>query len=164
MKIPRETWTQARADYITGKGSLAGIATRHHLKRGSVEKCAKREGWAKLRREFESAQLAKLIPPPPPSLPPVPVAVDGAVSGEWLRVRQQIYYQQNSALLDRVRKLLDGKLADGANLDADELARLTTALGGIINAESQLLGLRDRRRDKKSRSVSERHNVSPEPE
>lgn len=160
MSITRETWTQCRTDYITGKGSLAGVAARHGLKTGSVEKCAKREGWTKLRRAFEAAQLAKLIPPTPPSLPLVPVAPDGSVSDQWMQTRMEIYYRRNTELLDKARKLLDTKLSEGGNLGADELARLTTALGGMVTAESQLLGLRDRRGKRKPARASVR---MPEP-
>lgn len=151
MSITHETWLRCKTDYITGKGALAGVAARYGLKTGSVEKCAKREAWTKLRREFEAGQLAKLIPPPPPTLPPVPVAPDGSVSDQWMQTRMEIYYRRNAELLDKARKLLDAKLSDGGNLGADELARLTTALGGMVTAESQLLGLRDRRGKKKGR-------------
>lgn len=153
MSITRETWTQCRADYITGKGSLAQMSAKHGLKRGSVEKCAKREGWKRLRDDFEASQLAKLIPAPLPSLPCAPVAPGGAVSEDWLRERQSLYYRDNTALVDKVRKLLDAKLTNGADLDADELARLTTALGGIVTAESQLLGLKDRRKHQPRRQA-----------
>jgi hypothetical protein len=127
-----------------------------------VEKRARKEEWTGLRAEFEAAQLAKLIPPPPPSLPPVPVAPDGAVSETWLMVRQHIHYQTNSELLDKVRQLIDAKLTTGADLDADELARLTSALAGIVAAEAQLLGLRNRGKERR-RSRQPAIQSLPEP-
>ena len=149
MIIQRETWTQCREDYLRGRGSLAVVASRHGLKKASVEKCAKREGWTKLRCEFEAAQLAKLIPPPQPTLPPVPVAPDGVVSSEWLAQRQELYYRENAALVDKARSWLAKKLADEKNdLGTDELAKLTNALGGIVDAENKLLGLNHRQKDK----------------
>ena len=149
MSIQRETWTQCREDYLRGRGSLAIVASRHGLKKASVEKCAKREGWTRLRCDFEAAQLAKLIPPPAASLPPVPVAPDGVVSDSWLAQRVEIYYQRNAELLDKARSLVAKKLADEKNdLGTDELAKLTNALGGIVDAENKLLGLNHRQKDK----------------
>jgi hypothetical protein len=152
MSINRETWMVAREEYIRGRGSLATVAARHGLKRGSVEKRSRKEGWTRLRREFEAAQLAKLIPPPLLKLPPLPVALDGSVTDEWMRQRQSFYYRENAGLLDKVRRLLDARLTSGADLDEDGLARLTTALGGIVTAEALLLGLRDRRSKKSERA------------
>lgn len=158
MSIPREQWIAAREDYIRGRGSLAAVATRHGLKRGSVEKCAKREGWASLRQEFDAAQLAKLIPPPPPSLP-VPVVPDGAISESWLQARQEIHYRKSAELLDKIRALLDAKLAASEKPGTDELAKLTSALSNLVSAEIALLGL-NRRRDKKRRAIT-RCNLEP---
>ena len=150
MSINRETWTQCRADYIIGKGSLAAVAGRHGLKRGSVEKRAKREGWTRLRSEFEAAQLGKLIPKPAPTLA-TPVAPDGSVSDQWLQSRMGIYYRRNTELLDKARKLLETKLDDEKNLATDGLAKLTSALGGIVDAENKLLGLNHRQKGKPRR-------------
>ena len=149
MSITRETWTKCRADYLTGKGSLATVAKKHGLKKASVEKCAKREGWTKLRGEFEAAQLAKLIPPPAPALPGLPIAPDGAVSDKWMQARMEVYYRRNTELLDKTRSLLEMKLGDATNLSTEGLAKLTSALGGIVDAENKLLGLNNRRKDKR---------------
>lgn len=148
MSIPREKWLTAREDYIRGRGSLAVVAARHGLKRGSVEKRARNENWTGLRGEFEGAQLAKLIPPPSAGLPPAPVAPDGVVSSEWLTVRQELYYRENAALLDKARKLLDEKLTASEKPSTDELGKMVSALNVVVSAESQLLGLRDRSRRK----------------
>ena len=161
MSITRETWTQCRVAYITGKGSLAALAARHGLHKGSVEKRARKEGWTLLRREYEAAQLAKLIPPPAPALPPAPVALDGTVSDKWLAARQEIYFRRNTELLDKARKLLEAKLDDATSLGADGLAKLTSALGGIVDAENKLLGMNNRR-DK--RRAHRTWNPEPEPE
>lgn len=166
MNINRETWTQCRADYITGKGSLAGVASRNGLRTGSVEKRARKEEWTRLRREFEAAQLAKLIPPPSPVLPSVPVTPDGAISEVWLRARQEIHYRKNAELLDKTRALLDAKLTASEKPSADELGKLTSALSGIVSAEIALLGL-NRRRDKKRQTFTlpaEPEPVMSEPE
>ena len=144
------------------RGSLASIAARHGLKRGSVEKCGKREGWARLRREFDAAQLAKLFPPPPPSVS-APVAPDGAVSESWLQARQEIHYRKNAELVDKTRALLDAKLAASEKPSADELGKLTSALSNLIAAEIALLGL-NRRKDKKRRSAPSRPEPVLEPE
>ncbi len=149
MSINRESWATCREDYIRGRGSLAAVSKKHGLKKATVEKCAKREGWTHLRHEFEAAQLAKLIPPPPRELPPVPVAPDGAVSDQWMQARMQIYYQRNAALLDKARSLLEVKLGDATNLSTEGLAKLASALGGIVTAESLLLGLNNRRKEKR---------------
>ena len=45
----------------------AALAARHGLQKGSVEKHARKEEWTRLRRQYEAAQLAKLIPPPAPA-------------------------------------------------------------------------------------------------
>jgi len=154
MSITHETWLRCKTDYITGKGSLTVVAGRHGVAKGSVEKKSLKEGWTGLRAEFEAAQLAKLIPPPPPTLPEAPIAPDGTVSEEWLRDRQGLYYRENAALVDKARLLLAKKLADEANdLGTDGLAKLTSALGGIVDAESKLLGLRERRGKKGPRDA-----------
>ena len=149
MSITHETWTACRADYITGKGSLREVAARHGVAKSSVEKKALTEEWTRLRQEFEATQLAKLFPAAPPTLPPVPVAPDGVVSSEWLAQRQELYYRETAALVDKARSLLAKKLADEKNdLGTDELAKLTNALGGIVDAENKLLGLNHRQKDK----------------
>jgi hypothetical protein len=150
MSITHEIWLRCKTDYITGKGSLREVAARHGVAKSSVEKKALNEKWTRLRDEFEAAQLAKLIPPPPPTLPPVPVAPDGVVSSEWLAQRQELYYRETAALVDKARSLLAKKLADEKNdLGTDELAKLTSALGGIVDAENKLLGLNHRQKDKR---------------
>jgi len=153
MSITHETWLRCKTDYLTGKGSLREVAARHGVAKSSVEKKARIEGWTRLRREFEAAQLAKFIPPAPPTLPPVPVAPDGIVSSAWLAQRQEIYYQHNAELLDKARGLLAKKLADEkGDLGTDGLAKLTSALGGIVDAENKLLGLNYRQKGKPRRS------------
>jgi hypothetical protein len=149
MSITHEIWLRCKTDYITGKGSLREVAARHGVAKSSVEKKARNEEWTKLRCEFETVQLAKLIPAAPPTLPPVPVAPDGVVSDSWLAQRVEIYYQRNAELLDKARSLVAKKLADENNdLATDELAKLTSALGGIVDAENKLLGLNHRQKDK----------------
>jgi len=150
MSIPREIWLAAREDYIRGKGSLRSIALRHGLNKATVEKRAKAENWTGLRREFEAAQMAKIIPPPPPMLPPVPVAPDGTVSDQWMGLRVELYYRRNTELLDKVRALLDAKLTASEKPSADELGKLTSALSALVSAEIALLGL-NRRKAKPSR-------------
>jgi hypothetical protein len=141
MSITHEIWLRCKTDYITGKGSLREVAGRHGVAKSSIEKRARNEEWTRLRREFEAAQLAKLIPAAPPSLPPVPVAPDGVVSDSWLAQRVEIHYRQNAALLDKTRTLLDAKLTASEKPSADELGKMTTALSGIVSAEIALLGL-----------------------
>ena len=151
MSITHEIWLRCKTDYLTGKGSLAAVAGQHGLKRGSVEKRAKREGWTRLRSEFEAAQLAKLFPPASVVQPLAPVAPDGSVSDQWLQSRMEIYYRRNTELLDKARKLLETKLDDESNLATDGLAKLTSALGGIVDAENKLLGLNHRQKVKPRR-------------
>ena len=149
MSITHETWLRCKTDYITGKGSLREVAARHSVAQSSVEKKALNEEWTRLRREFEAVQLAKLIPTAPPTLPPVPVAPDGVVSDSWLAQRVEIYYQRNAELLDKARSLVAKNLADEKNdLGTDELAKLTNALGALVDAENKLLGLNNRQKDK----------------
>lgn len=146
MSITRETWLHCKTDYITGKGPLAAVAGQHGLRQGTVERRAGVEGWTRLRSEFEAAQLAKLIPLAPVVPPLAPVALNGSISPQWLAQRQEAYYRENSALVDRVRSLLAKKLADEKNdLGTDGLAKLTSALGGLVEAESKLLGLNRQR-------------------
>lgn len=149
MSITHEIWLRCKTDYLTGKGSLREVAGRHGVAKSSVEKKARNEGWTQLRCEFEAAQLAKLIPPPQPTLPPVPVAPDGVVSSEWLAQRQELYYRENAALVDKARSWLAKKLADEKNdLGTDELAKLTNALGALVDTENKFLGLNHRQKDK----------------
>lgn len=150
-----ETWLRCKTDYITGKGSLREVAARHGIAKSSVEKRARQEQWTRLRREFEKNQLEKLLPPTPPSLPPVPVAPGGVVSDQWMQSRMEIYYRRNAELLDKSRKLLETKLDDEKNLGTDALAKLTSALGGIVDAENKLLGLNHRQRGKPRRRYFE---------
>ena len=164
MSITHEIWLRCKTDYLTGKGSLREVATRHGVAKSSVEKKARNEEWTRLRREFEAAQLAKLLPPAPPTLPPAPVASDGVVSDRWLAQRQEIYYRENSALVDKARGLLVKKLADEKNdLGMDGLAKLTNALGGIVDAENKLLGLNHRQKGKPRRPQISPVEPLPEP-
>lgn len=152
MTITHETWMRCKTDYITGKGSLREVAARHGIAKSSVEKKARNEEWTRLRREFEKCQLEKMLPPALPSPPPAPVAPDGAVSEQWLRDRQTIYYQRNAKLLDEARALIAKKLADEKNdLGIEGLAKLTNALGSIVDAENKLLGLNSRQKSKPRR-------------
>jgi hypothetical protein len=153
MSITHEIWLRCKTDYLTGKGSLRVVAGRHGVAQSSIEKRARQEAWTRLRCEFEAAQLAKLLPPAPPTPPPVPIAPDGVVSSSWLAQRQEIYYRENAALVDKARGLLAKKLADEKNdLGTDGLAKLTSALGGIVDAENKLLGLNHRQKGKPRRS------------
>ena len=152
MSITHEIWLRCKTDYLTGTGSLRVVAARHGVAQSSIEKRARKEEWTRLRREFEKCQLEKLLPPAPPSLPPLPMAPDGAVSDEWLVKRVEIYYQRNAELLDKARGLLSKKLADEKNeLGTDGLAKLTSALGGIVDAENKLLGLNHRQKGRPRR-------------
>ena len=152
MSITHEIWLRCKTDYLTGKGSLREVAARHGVAKSSVEKKARNEGWMRLRREFEAAQLAKLLPPVLPALPLAPVAPGGIVSDSWLAQRQEIYYRENAALVDKARGLLAKKLADEkGDLGTDGLAKLTSALGGIVDAENKLLGLNHRQKCKPRR-------------
>jgi hypothetical protein len=146
VSITHEIWLHCKTDYLTGKGSLREVAGRHGVAKSSVEKKARNEGWTRLRKEFEAAQLAKLFPSALPSLPPVPVAPDGVVSDGWLAQRVEIYYQRNAELLDKARGLLSKRLTDEKDLGTDGLAKLTSALGGIVDAENKLLGLNHRQK------------------
>jgi|ERR1035437_1484872 hypothetical protein len=150
MSITHEIWLRCKTDYVVGRGSLREVAARHGVGKSSLEKKALNEEWTRLRSEFESAQLAKLIPTAPPTLPPMPVAPDGIISDSWLAQRVEIYYQRNAELLDKARSLVAKKLADENNdLATDKLAKLTSALGGIVDAENKLLGLNHRQKDKR---------------
>lgn len=153
MSITHEIWLRCKTDYLTGKGSLRELAGCHGVAKSSVEKKARQEQWTRLRKEFEAAQLAKLIPAAPPSLPSVPVAPDGIVSSEWLAQRVEIHYRKNTELLDKTRALLDAKLTASEKPSADELGKMTTALSGIVSAEIALLGL-NRRKDKRRRPMT----------
>jgi hypothetical protein len=152
MNITHETWLRCKMDYITGKGSLREVAARHGIAKSSVEKKARTEEWTRLRREFEKCQLEKLLPPALPSPPLAPVAPDGIVSDSWLAQRVEIYYQRNAELLDKARSLLAKKLADEKDLGTDGLAKLTSALGGIVDAENKLLGLNHRQKRRPRRN------------
>ncbi len=145
MSITHEIWLRCKTDYLTGTGSLRAVAARHGVAQSSIEKRARKEQWTRLRREFEKRQLEKLLPPAPPTLPPVPMAPDGAVSDEWLAKRVEIHYRKNTELLDKTRTLLDAKLTASEKPSADELGKMTTALSGIVSAEIALLGLTRRK-------------------
>jgi len=152
MSVNRETWTLCREDYIRGRGSLAVVAGRHGVAKSSVEKKARNEEWTRLRRDFEKHQLENLLPPALPTPPLAPIAPDGVVSDSWLAQRVEIYYQRNAELLDKARGLLVKKLADEkSDLGTDGLAKLTSALGGIVDAENKLLGLNHRQKGKPRR-------------
>jgi hypothetical protein len=162
MSITHETWLRCKTDYLTGKGSLREVAGRHGIAKSSVEKKARNEEWTRLRREFETRQLEKVMPPAPPSLPPVPMAPDGAVSDEWLVKRVEIHYRKNTELLDKTRTLLDAKLTASEKPSADELGKMTTALSGIVSAEIALLGL-NRKKGKSRRPYPRPNYAEPMP-
>ncbi len=164
MSITHEIWLRCKTDYLTGTGSLRAVAARHGVAQSSIEKRARKEEWTRLRREFEKRQLEKLLPPAPPTLPPVPIAPDGVVSDRWLAQRQEIYYRENAALVDKARSLLAKKLADEkGDLGTDGLAKLTNALGGIVDAENKLLGLNHRQKGKPRRPQISPVEPLPEP-
>jgi hypothetical protein len=119
MSIPHETWRKCREDYITGQGSFAKLAAKHGLNLGTVEKCAKREGWKDLRSEFEARQRDKLLPPAPPA-PPAPI---GPPTPENELEKQ---LQQLVAHRDR----LDAMIA--AETDPVKLDRLSSARSRVF--------------------------------
>jgi hypothetical protein len=162
MSITHETWLRCKTDYLTGTGSLRAVAARHGVAQSSIEKRARKEEWTRLRREFEKRQLEKLLPPASPTLPPVPMAPDGAVSDEWLVKRVEIHYRKNTELLDKTRTLLDAKLTASEKPSADELGKMTTALSGIVSAEIALLGL-NRKKGKSRRPYPRPYYAEPMP-
>ncbi len=146
--ITPETWRKVRVSYIRGEGSLRAVADQHGLKAGTVERRAAIEEWSRLRGEFETGELVKLMPSPP-AMPPLPPPIpDGAVSEEFLRARMEAYYRDNSRQLDAVRAHLAKALA-GENPDPEKLRSLTVTLHLLIEAEGKLLGLRNRGRPPK---------------
>lgn len=119
MSIAHETWTQCRTDYIIGRGSLAVVAVRYGLKKGTVEKCSKREDWRKLRQDFEDRQLEKLLPRVPPVsqipiLPPTP-------PNELEKQLERLVLQRN-----RIDLMIE------AETDPTKLDRLTSARGRLF--------------------------------
>lgn len=153
MTITHEKWLRCKMDFICGKGSQREVAKLHGIGKSSVEKRAVIEGWSELRVEYEAAQIAKLFPSPPLSLPPVSVAPDGVVSSEWLAQRQELYFRENAALLDKARCLIEQKLANEIN-DPDSLTKLISALGEIADVENRLLGLNHPRKNKRNSEES----------
>ena len=146
--IPSETWRKVRDSYIRGEGRLRTVADQHGLRAGTVERRAAIEDWSRLRREFETGELSKLLPSPP-AMPPLPPPIpDGAVSEEFLRNRMQAYYRDNSRQLDVVRAHL-AKALVGSNPEPEKLRSLTVTLNLLIEAEARLLGLRNRGRTPK---------------
>jgi hypothetical protein len=70
-----------------------------------------------------------------------------------MQSRMEIYYRENAAMMDKARSLLAKKLADEKDLGMDGLAKLTSALGGIVDAENKLLGLNHRQKTKPRRPM-----------
>jgi hypothetical protein len=115
MSIPHQTWSVCREDYIRGRGSIAVLARSHGLKKSTVEKCAKREEWKRLRDEFETRQRDKLLPPipAPPPVPAIPPAPKDEIEGQLQRLVTH---------RDRIDEMIAGE-TDPAKLDRLSSAR-----------------------------------------
>ena len=150
MSIPLKTWQVARQDYIGGGGSLRVIAANHNLKLPSVEKRARREGWARLRRERDEALRTGAAPPSfPPAYAP-PESAGEPLSESWLENKRRTHFLETQRLIEDTRAKLR-KMLDGDGLDCDKLARLASALNTLADTETRVLGIRDTRKDKPRR-------------
>lgn len=145
------TWLACKTEYVTGQGSLEALSEKHGLSRGSVWLRNKKEGWQKLRKDFEKSKITALFPSTPVINPPAPTMPEGGVSPEWLLERQRLHYSENMSLLDLARGHIKDELQKETAPSPEQIAKLTMALASIVVTESTILGLKNRKTGKNSR-------------
>jgi hypothetical protein len=159
----RETWQKIRVDYINGRGSMRTLARKHNLNVDTVEQRGAKEGWKKLRDEFEANKLAAMLKPEPPPPAPVPAATptQEILSPQWMEEKQAAYYVKGMAVLETALTVIEGRLKTPEKLTNSDLAKLTGSIDRILEPTTRLLGIRDRRKDEPPKTKSAPAEVEP---
>lgn len=125
---PLEVWEALRSAYVSGKGSIATLATKHGVVVKTAAQRASKEHWTDLRRQKGEAALAALVPnaAPQPAQPTIPPTSAEALEKKLHRLELQ---------LARVDDLLDREN------DARELERLTGAKARLADIWFRLAGV-----------------------
>ena len=115
--LPLATWNEMRTRFVEGEGTIVNLCQKFGSLPATAYARARREGWTRLRREREKAQLAALVPSVPavPEIPPTP---ESEMENKLRRLESQ---------LARLDDILD-KEEDAAKLD--RLASAKTRLFG----------------------------------
>src|SRR3990172_3998116 len=99
MAIPLKTWQAVREDYIGGGGSLREMALRHSVSLATLEKRARREGWARLRSQRDEAlRTGGTVPSFPPAYAP-PGQASEPLSESWLEEKRRSHFLETQGLI-----------------------------------------------------------------
>jgi len=149
--IAPKLWEAIRNDYIRGEGSLATLAARHGLKKGTVEHRCKAERWTALRQQRADGALARLVPPPDVALPAPHLPTTAPLSAEWLQEQQLSHFSENTRLIQEARKKIGDHLVTASNLNEKSLNLIANSIATLAEASAKLLGLHGKKKEVQKR-------------
>jgi hypothetical protein len=155
MSYPKptpKTWSDAKAAYVKGEGTLAGIAEQFGLRLPTVEARSRKENWVTLRTNRESALEAQLIPSSPIApFPPAEMPKQFTIDADFMAKEAAAHYVEIAALIRKVRSRADELLGPNPTpgLGPDSLHKLSGTISSVADATAKLLGLNQKGKQSK---------------
>jgi hypothetical protein len=158
-----ETWQRIREDYINGLGTMTALAHKYGLLRQTVQARAAKEKWTELRRQANANKLSALVQGSamPPALVPAVTPSQEILSRHWIEEKQAAHYIEGMAIVELARAEFKRRFAAPEKITNGDLAKLTTGLNNLVEVETRLLGIPDRRKDKPEKPKSKSMEVEP---
>ena len=106
--LPLATWNEMRRQFVEGEGTIVNLCQKAGALPCTAYARARREGWTRLRREREKAQLAALVPSVPavPEIPPTPenemTQKLRRLESQLARLDDKLDTEEDAAKLDRL--------------------------------------------------------------